>query len=71
MYTNHYEKKASLSLNTVFKLWFDHPQRSIFFFWLTLLSEAQSSLPIKNVPSLTGYSNLDKVGVCSARIGYI
>ena len=42
-----------------------------FFFWLTLLSEAQSSLPIKNVPSQTGYSNLDKVGVCSARIGYI
>ena len=31
MYTNHYEKKASLSLNTVFKLWFDHPQGSIFF----------------------------------------
>ena len=42
-----------------------------FFFWLTLLSEAQSPLPIKNVPSQTGYSNLDKVGVCSARIGYI
>ena len=68
MYTNHYEKKASLSLNTVFKLGFDHPQGSIFF-WLTLPSEAQSSLPIKNLPSLTGYSNLDKVGVCSARIG--
>ena len=63
MYTNHYEKKASLSLNTVFKL------GSIFFFWLTLPSEAQSSLPIKNLPSLTGYSNLDKVGVCSTRIG--
>ena len=69
MYTNHYDKKASLSLNTVFKLGFDHPQGSLFFFWLTLPSEAQSSLPIKNLPSLTGYSNLDKVGVCSTRIG--
>ena len=31
MYTNHYEKKASLSLNTVFKLGFDHPQGPFFF----------------------------------------